>query len=88
LVSLKSVLLKLLITPYFTHAVIAKLNLTPGHFTYQDLTDSAADSQQLLQFRVLCFGLLQDGDVTVGLFPEGKEILIGGFVLAVSPCMA
>jgi len=32
-----------------------------------------------LQFRVLGFGLLQDGDVGVGVFPEGEEILIGGF---------
>ena len=26
---------------------------------------------------MLCFGLLQDGDVRVGVFPEGEEILIG-----------
>jgi hypothetical protein len=32
----------------------------------------------LLQLRVLRFGLLQDGDVGVGVFPEGEEILIGG----------
>ena len=30
-----------------------------------------------LQFRVLGFGLLQDGDVGVGVFPEREEILIG-----------
>ena len=34
-----------------------------------------------LQFRVLGLGLLQDGDVGVGVFPEGKEILICG------PCL-
>jgi hypothetical protein len=30
----------------------------------------------LLQLRVLGFGLLQDGDIGVGVFPEGKEILV------------
>ena len=29
-----------------------------------------------LQLRVLGFGLLQDGDVGVGVFPEGKEIFV------------
>src|SRR5271155_1026595 len=32
----------------------------------------------LLQLRVLCLGLLQDGDVGVGVFPERKEIFVGG----------
>ena len=32
----------------------------------------------LLQSRVLCFGLLQDGDVGVGVFPECEEILKRG----------
>jgi hypothetical protein len=35
-------------------------------------------STGLLQLRVLRLGLLQDGDVGVGVFPEGKEVLIGG----------
>jgi hypothetical protein len=30
-----------------------------------------------LQFRVFRLGLLQDGEVGVGVFPEGEEILIG-----------
>src|ERR1022692_4492363 len=30
----------------------------------------------LLQLRVLCLGLLQDGDVRVSIFPEGEEIFI------------
>jgi hypothetical protein len=29
--------------------------------------------------------LLQDGDIGVGVFPEGEEILIGG---AASPCIS
>ena len=29
----------------------------------------------LLQFRVLGFGLLQDGDVRVGVFPQREEVL-------------
>src|ERR1700752_3750589 len=32
----------------------------------------------LLQPRVLGLGLLQDGDVGVGVFPEGEEVLVGG----------
>ena len=31
---------------------------------------------QLLQFRVLRLGLLQDGDVAVGVFPQREEILM------------
>jgi hypothetical protein len=32
----------------------------------------------LLQLRVLSLGLLQDGDVGVGVFPEREEIFVGG----------
>jgi|ERR1017187_9926445 hypothetical protein len=32
----------------------------------------------LLQLRVLRLGFLQDGDVGVGVFPEGEEIIVGG----------
>ena len=35
-------------------------------------------AQCSLQVRVLRFGLLQDGDVGVGVFPEGEEIFVGG----------
>ena len=31
----------------------------------------------LLQLRVLCLGLLQDGNVGVSVFPEGEEIFVG-----------
>ena len=31
-----------------------------------------------MQFRVLCFGFLQDGNVGVGVFPQREEILIRG----------
>jgi hypothetical protein len=30
---------------------------------------------RLLQLRVFGFGLFQDGDVGIGVFPEGEEIL-------------
>jgi hypothetical protein len=33
---------------------------------------------ELLQPRVLGFGLLQDGDVGVGVFPESEKIFVGG----------
>ena len=29
-----------------------------------------------MQLRVFGFGLLQDGDVGVGVFPEGEEVLV------------
>ena len=32
--------------------------------------------RQLLQLLVLGFGLLEDGNVGVGVFPEGEEILV------------
>jgi hypothetical protein len=31
----------------------------------------------LLQFRILRFGFLKDGDVGVSVLPEGKEIFVG-----------
>jgi hypothetical protein len=39
---------------------------------------SATGKARLLQFRALRLGLLQDGDVGVGVFPESKEILVRG----------
>src|SRR5208337_3411781 len=36
---------------------------------------------RLFQLRVLGFGLLQDRDVGVGVFPEGGKILVGGSCL-------
>jgi hypothetical protein len=32
----------------------------------------------LLELGVFGFGLLEDGDVGVGVFPEGEEVLVGG----------
>jgi hypothetical protein len=41
-----------------------------GYVTNQHIqTLSAQNLNQLLQLRVLCLGLLQDGDIRVGLFP-------------------
>ena len=34
--------------------------------------------KRLLQLRVFRLGLLVDGDVGVGVFPEGEEIFVGG----------
>ena len=33
---------------------------------------------QLLQLRVLRFGFFEDGNVGVGVFPEGEEVLVAG----------
>jgi hypothetical protein len=38
--------------------------------------------QLLLQFRVLRLSLLEDGNIGIGVFPESKEIFIGGCCLA------
>ncbi len=40
--------------------------------------DGRAVSQLLLKFGVFGFGLFEDGDVGVGVFPEGEEVLVGG----------
>jgi len=38
---------------------------------------SACKTTLLLQLPVLGFGFFQDGDVGVGVFPEGKEVFKG-----------
>jgi hypothetical protein len=50
-----------------------------GYPQYSQLADGPTI---LLQLRVLGLGLLQDGNVGVGVFPEGEKILVGsaGFV--------
>ena len=35
--------------------------------------------QPLLQLFVFGFGFFQDGDVGIGVFPQGEEVLIGSF---------
>src|ERR1700691_5931494 len=56
---------------------------TTGKVSSETLFDDSPIGQvggwsQLLQLRVLSFGLLQNGDVGVGVFPEGKKIFVGG----------
>ena len=48
----------------------------PVHMKFFKISDPASVS--LLQPRVLGLGLLQDGDVGVGIFPQGEEVLVGG----------
>ena len=43
---------------------------------YQKVTTSGNSTNWLLQLRVLRFGLFQDRDVGVGVFPEREEALI------------
>src|SRR5271168_1170827 len=40
--------------------------------------NSTQDKRALLQSCVLRLGFFQDGDVGVGVFPEGEEIFVGG----------
>jgi hypothetical protein len=44
------------------------------------LQEQAAEDRGVgsLQLRVLRFGLLQNGDVRVGIFPEREEVFVGG----------
>ncbi len=48
-------------------------------FTADGRVAAPAPRRQLSQLCVLRLGCFQDGDVRVGVFPEGEEILIGGF---------
>lgn len=41
----------------------------------------AGGTGRLLQLRVLRLGFFQDGKIRVGILPQRKEILIGGFRL-------
>jgi hypothetical protein len=49
---------------------------------------SPGDGWLLQQLGLLRFGLPIDGNVGVGVFPEGEEILIGGLRLGPIACMA
>ena len=44
----------------------------------EQVLNARVEAPGLLQLRVLRFRLLQDGDIGVGVFPEGEEVLIGG----------
>src|SRR4029077_13214141 len=46
--------------------------------TVADEGSLSSSYRQLLQFRVFRLGFFQDGDVGVGVFPKGEEVLIGG----------
>jgi hypothetical protein len=48
-----------------------------GRGELQQLAISTQVNLSLLQLRVLRFGLLQDGNVGVGVFPEREEIVVG-----------
>ena len=60
------------------------------HFTtvgdiVKRLLATQAWAPELLQFRVFGFRLFQDGNIGVGVFPEGEEILVGGLCLGRIP---
>jgi hypothetical protein len=65
------------ITNYFTSVVAGRWKRTTISFHVYSLR--SFPTRQLLQFCALGLGLLQNGDIAVGIFPEGKEILVGGF---------
>jgi hypothetical protein len=49
-------------------------------------TSTPAACVRSLKLRVLRFGFLEDGDVGVGVFPEGEEIVVGRFRLGTFAC--
>jgi hypothetical protein len=53
----------------------------PVDLNPQKLVDIYVVGPHLLHLLVLGFGFLQDGDVGIGVFPEGEEVLIGGTAL-------
>src|ERR1019366_65154 len=52
------------------------LTIRPVINTYLLTASDEEGFSQLLQLRVLGLGLLQDGHVGIGIFPESEEILI------------
>jgi hypothetical protein len=65
--------------------ITVKRNMRPfsTHSTSSIRVTNNMIAGQLLQLCGLRFGLLQDGDVGIGVLPKGEEILIGdsGFLL-------
>jgi len=41
-------------------------------------TEAHREATPRLQLCVLSFGLLQNGDVAIGVFPEVEEVFVGG----------
>jgi hypothetical protein len=46
--------------------------------TAKKVNQKSSATRMLLQSCVLDFGLLEDGDVGVGVFPKGEEVLVSG----------
>ena len=61
--------------------LVIPVHLQPRPHNWWEFTpkNSTQNKRALLQLRVLGFGLLQDGDVGVGVFPEGEEVSDGQF---------
>ena len=55
------------------------MHLQPRPHNWWEFTpkNSTQNERALFQLRVLDLGLLQDGDVGVGVLPECEEVLIG-----------
>jgi len=60
-----------------------KLATSPDINKWQSIGDGRLGTRWLLQVGVLRFGLLQDGDVGVGVFPESEETPNATLVFAV-----
>jgi hypothetical protein len=56
------------------------MHLQPRPHNWWEFTpkNSTQNKRALLQLRVFCLGLLQNGDVGVGVFPEREEVFVGG----------
>jgi hypothetical protein len=55
------------------------VNVMAGFLNQQKTMSREKGCIQLLQLRVFRFCFLQDGNIRIGVFPRGEEILVGGF---------
>lgn len=49
-----------------------------GNYYLEDIDASQVGPLGLAQTRVFVFGLFQEGQVGIGVFPEREEVLVGG----------
>src|SRR5271154_3587608 len=63
--------------PGLVHRALTRVAGVFGQWANVTPQQAAVQSSPSLQLRVLGLGLLKDGDVGIGVFPEREEILIG-----------
>src|SRR5271169_555621 len=64
-----------IITTYLSLRLVARRGFIDSYYVRVKL---ALNFRQLMQCRELGFGLLQDGNVGISIFPQREEFIIGG----------